>query len=1070
MRFGHLFIDRPVLAAVISILVTIFGIIAYPTLPVAQYPEIVPPTVTVTAQYPGASPEVLADTVANPIEEQINGVENMIYMSSQSTGNGQVQITCTFKLGTDLNVSQALVQNRAQNANPRLPQQVQATGVVVRKSSPDLLMGIHFYSPDGSLTRQYIANFVTLKVRDQVLRLEGVGDVIIRGQRDYSMRIWIDPDRAAERNLTVDDVTGALQRDNIEVAAGNLNAPPFGKGGFGYQLNVQTLGRLTTPEQFGDIVIKSDPQGRVTRVKDVARVELGAQDYTSEALLNTTDAVLLGVLQLPGSNALKASDTVKAEVARIMKDAPEGLAYRIIYNPTDFIGESIKEVERTLFEALFLVVIVVIVFLQTWRASLVPVVAIPVSLIGTFAVMKIAHFSLNNLSLFGLVLAIGIVVDDAIVVVENMERHLEEGSTPRDAAYATMDEVAGALIAIALVLTAVFVPAALIPGITGQFYRQFALTIATATLISLLVSLTLSPALAALVLKPKDPKKRRRGGASSRLTAPFTAFASGFNRGFERLSKGYGGLVGRMTHAPVIVLLVYGLLLGLTVWRLLVTPTGFIPVQDQGNLILSGQLAPGASLERSRAVALAAIAQARQSPGVTNIATNIGVEAATQTQNSNAFQSFVILDDFKNRDKHHLDQDTIIADLGKRTSGILDATIRAIPPPPVRGIGTAGGFKLIVEDRNKVGYPQLEKVTQMLATEAGKDPAISRAFITFSTKTPRIFADIDRTKAEMLGVPDQNVFNTLQTYLGSIYINDFTYLGYPYQVRAQADWPWRRQESDILQLKTRANSGGMTPLGSVITLKHVSGPYRVLRYNLYPSAEVQGDSAPGYSTGQSIAAMERIAKRVLPAGYGYEWTEIAYQQTTAGNAGSLAFVMAVVFAFLLLAALYESVTLPLAVVLIVPMCILAALIGISVRGLDNNILTQVGLIVLVGLAAKNAILIVEFAKQAEELHGLNRWEAAKEAAQTRLRPILMTSFAFIFGVIPLAFAQGAGHEMRQALGTAVLFGMIGVTAFGLLFTPVFYVVFRALAEKLPKPKPKPPEAPTTRGTPEGEFA
>ena len=1067
MRFGHIFIDRPVLAAVISILVTIMGIIAYPTLPVAQYPEIVPPTVTVTATYPGATPETLADTVANPIEEQINGVENMIYMSSQSVGNGQVQITCTFKLGTDLNVSQVLVQNRVQNANPRLPQQVQATGVVVRKSSPDLLMGIHFTSPDHSLPRQYIANFVTLNVRDQVLRTEGVGDVLIRGQRDYSMRIWIDPDRAAARNLTVDDVTTALQQQNIQVAAGTLNAPPFGKGGFGYQLNIQAQGRLTTPDQFGDIVIKTDPMGRLTRVKDVARVELGAQDYTSEAMLNEQDAVLLGVLALPGTNALQADQNVRKVVAGIMKDAPPGLRYDIKYDPTTFIGDSISEVERTLFEALVLVVIVVVVFLQTWRASIIPVVAIPVSLVGTFAVMKAAHFTINNLSLFGLVLAIGIVVDDAIVVVENCERHLEEGSTARDAAYATMDEVAGALIAIALVLIAVFVPAALIPGITGQFYRQFALTIATATLISLLVSLTLSPALAALVLKPKDKKKRR---TPSRLARPFVAFGNGFNKGFDRLSHGYSRLVGRVTHVPVIMLAIYALLLGLTVWRLVATPSGFIPVQDQGNAIIAGSLAPGASLERTRAVAQEVTRRALQAPGVKSVSVNIGVEATTSTQNSNAFQDFVIFDEFKDRDKHGLSMDKILADLTKREAGVLDASVRVIPPPPVRGIGTAGGFKLIVEDKNKVGYTQLEKVAQNLATEAGKDPSIARAFVTFSTKTPRIYADIDRTKAEMLGVPDQGVFNALQTYLGSTYINDFTYLGYTYQVRAQADWPWRRQESDILRLKTRSATGGMTPLGSVITLKHISGPYRVLRYNLYPSAEVQGDSAPGYSTGQSLEAMQRIAAKTLPEGFGFEWTEIAYQQTTAGNAGSIAFVMAVIFAFLLLAALYESVTLPMAVILIVPMCLLAAMLGVNLRGLDNNILTQVGLIVLVGLAAKNAILIVEFAKQAEELHGMDRWEAAREAARTRLRPILMTSFAFIFGVIPLAFAQGAGHEMRQALGTAVLFGMIGVTLFGLLFTPVFYVVFRGLAEKLPKPKPKPPEAPTTRGRPEGEFA
>ncbi len=1066
MRFGHIFIDRPVLAAVISILVTILGIVAYPTLPIAQYPEIVPPTVTVTATYPGASAETLADTVANPLEQQINGVENMLYMSSQSTGDGRVQITVTFKLGTDLNVSQVLVQNRVANAQPRLPQQVQATGVIVRKSSPDFLLGIHFFSPDNSLDRNYVANFVTLNVRDQVLRTQGVGDVIQRGQRDYSMRIWIDPDRAAARNLTAGEVVAALQSHNVQVAAGNLNAPPYGPGASGYQINIQALGRLQTPQQFSDIVIKRDEQGRLTKVSDVARVEIGAQDYTSEALIDNRDAVLLGVLQLPGSNALQAAESVKATVARIMKDAPPGLGYRIAYNPTEFIGQSVEAVEHTLFEAVILVVIVVVLFLQTWRASIIPIVAIPVSLIGTFAVMKAFGFSLNNLSLFGLVLAIGIVVDDAIVVVENVERHLEEGATPRDAAYATMDEVAGALIAIALVLTAVFVPAALITGITGQFYRQFALTIASATLISLLVSLTLSPALAALVLRPHSAKKH---GVSKPWERPFQAFGRGFNRGFERLSKGYSGLVGRLTRLPVVMMAIYAVLLALTAWRVVATPTGFIPAQDQGNLIVAAQLPAGASLQRTRAVAEEITRRIIKAPGINAVASNIGVEPTTNTQAPNSLQQFVTLRPFEERNKDGVKLAGIIADLQKRTAGILDAQVRVLPPPPVRGLGSAGGFKMIVQDRNKAGYPQLEQAAQAFANQASETGEINRAFITFSTKTPRLFADIDRDKSEMLGVPNENVFGALQTYLGSTYINDFTFLGYTYQVRAQADWPWRRDEGDVLQLKTRSASGAMVPLGAVMTLKRMTGPYRVLRYNLYPAAEVQGDAAEGVSTGTALKAMETSAQKNLPSGFGYEWTEIAYQQQTAGSTGSIAFGMAVVFAFLLLAALYESVTLPMAVILIVPMCILAALLGVTARGLDNNILTQVGLIVLVGLAAKNAILIVEFAKQGEELHGLSRWDAAKEAARTRLRPILMTSLAFILGVVPLAFAKGAASEMRQALGTAVLFGMIGVTVFGLIFTPVFYVVFRALAEKLPKPKAKPPEAPTTRGTPEGVF-
>ena len=1056
MKFGHLFIDRPVLAAVISIFITLVGIVAYPTLPIAQYPEIVPPTVTVSASYPGASPEVLADTIANPIEQQINGVENMLYMSSNSTGDGRVQITVTFKLGTDLNAAQVLVQNRVANAQPRLPQQVQATGVIIRKSSPDFLLGVHFYSPDGSLDRQYVANFVTLTVRDQILRTPGVGDVITRGQRDYSMRIWIDPDKAAARNLTVEEITAAIQSKNVQIAAGSLNAPPFGAGPQGYQVNIQALGRLTTPAQFADIVIKHDTNGRLTRVADVARVELGAQDYTSEALINGTDAVLMGVLALPGSNALEAAENVKATVKRVMQTAPPGLAYRIAYNPTDFIAESINEVIRTLFEALILVVIVVIVFLQTWRAALIPIIAIPVSLIGTLAVLKLFGFSLNNLTLFALVLAIGIVVDDAIVVVENVERHLRDGSTPRAAAYATIDEVAGALIAIALVLIAVFVPAALITGITGQFYRQFALTITSATVLSLLCSLTLSPALAAIVLRPHKENPNPKPWEK-----PFIAFGNAFNKGFQKLSDGYASLVEKVTGIVLIMLVAYAVLLGLTVWRLTATPTGFIPTQDQGNLIVAISLPNGATLQRTRAVAEEVSRRLVSAPGVVGVSTNIGVDATSNTSAPNTAQDFVVLAGYKERAKHKLTLAKIVADLTKRTSTIADATIRVIPPPPVRGIGTAGGFKGIIEDRNKVGYAQLEQAARGFSEAAAKTPEINRAFITFNTGTPRLFADIDRAKAEMLGVSDSGVFNALQTYLGSTYINDFTYLGYSYQVRAQADWPFRRDESDVLQLKTRSQSGAMVPLGAVINLKHINGPYRVLRYNLYPAAEVQGDTADGYSSGQSLAAMQDLANKNLPEGFGFEWTEIAFQETTAGNTGTTAFGMAVVFAFLVLAALYESVTLPLAVILIVPMCILAALLGVTARGLDNNILTQVGLIVLIGLAAKNAILIVEFAKQGEELHGLNRFDAAKEAARTRLRPILMTSFAFIFGVIPLAFASGAGAEMRQALGTAVFFGMIGVTVFGLLFTPVFYVAMRWVAERLPKPPGKPSDVPTT---------
>ncbi|MFI4973330.1 MAG: efflux RND transporter permease subunit [Caulobacterales bacterium] len=1049
MRFSHFFIDRPVFAAVIAIMITLVGAVAFPTLAVSQYPDITPPTVNISASYPGASAEVLADAVAAPIEEQINGVENMIYMSSQSTGDGRVNITVTFALGTDPNAAQVLVENRVAAATSRLPPDVVAAGVNVRKSSSDILLAVHTYSPDGSLDQQYIANYVGLHIRDAVLRVPGVGDANSRAARDYSMRIWIDPDRAAARNLTVDDIVAALRSHNIQVAAGAIGQPPESRGGSAYQYNIDTLGRLSTPQQFGDIIVKTDAQRRPTRVSDVARVELGAADYTTNAYMNYNNAVALGVLQQPGSNALKTATAVRAQMETLKKSFPPGLDYKIIYNPTAYVSASIVEAEKTLFEALVLVILVVMVFLQSWRAALIPIIAIPVSLVGTFAVMAAAGFSLNNLSLFGMVLAIGIVVDDAIVVIENIERHLRAGLSPREAAHVTMDEVGGALVAIALVLMAVFVPAAFLTGISGQFYKQFAVTVATAAMISLIVSLTLSPALAALIMRAHPVHLERT--TSRRFS--LATFGDWFNAEFDDLAGRYSKMIRRVVRMAAIMLILYAGLLVITGWRLAATPRGFIPPQDQGQLIIATNLPPGATLERTDAIQRQVRTIALNTPGVLAASVYAGVDATTGSSASNAGQVYLVLQPFDKRTSPNLSTKAVMASLSKNLGAITGADIRVIQPPPVRGIGSTGGFKMIIEDQGGHGPQALEQVTNDLAQAANKSPEIAGAFATFNTRTPRIHADIDREKAEILGVKDSAVFTTLQTYLGSTFINDFNLLGHTFQVLAQADAPFRNDETRLAELQTRSTSGAMVPLGSVVNLSHTTGPYRVLRYNLFPGAEIQGDTAPGHSSGEAIARMEQLATELLPAGYGYEWTELAYQEKLAGNTGAVVFGLAVVFVFLLLAALYESVTLPFAVILIVPMCLLAAFVGINLRGADNNILTQIGLVVLIGLAAKNAILIVEFARQGEQDHGLDRFEAAAEAGRTRLRPILMTSFAFILGVAPMAFATGAAAEMRQALGVAVFSGMIGVTAFGLLFTPVFYVVMRAVSARLPKPPP-----------------
>ena len=1044
MRFSHFFIDRPIFAGVISVLIVLVGLFAYPSLPVAQYPEIAPPTIAVTASYPGASAEVLADTVAAPIEQEVNGVENMLYITSSSTGNGGVTVNIVFKLGTNLDTAQVLVQNRVSSALPRLPQSVQELGVTTRKNTPDLLMAVFLTSPDKSHDLQYLSNYAALQVRDKLLRLQGIGGISVFGARDYAMRIWINPEKAAARNLNASEIVNALRAHNVQVAGGSVGAPPFAKGGSGFELSVQAQGRLTTPEQFGDIVIKADPNGALTRVSDVARVEVGAQDYGTSAYVNDTPGIGLGITQLPGSNALATAAAIIKTMDEAKKDFPPGVAYSIPYNPTTYVQESINSVQQTLIEAVALVVLVVLVFLQSWRAALIPVLAIPVSLIGTFAIMAAFGYSLNNLSLFGLVLAIGIVVDDAIVVVENVERELRNGLSPHDAAFRTMDEVGGALIAIALTLCAVFIPTAFISGISGQFYKQFALTIASATLISCLVSLTLSPALAALLLKPHHDGDDTPHG----WTAPLQRAANGFNRGFDWLSDRYGRVTARAVRTIGIVLIAYVCLLGLAGWRFGATPTGFIPAQDQGFLIGVVQMPPGSTLERTDAVLHATVQIALKVPGVHHIVNIAGLDGASFSNAPNAATMFLALDQFEVRKGNHQTGESILGALRKKLGGIDGANVLVIAPPPVRGIGTGGGFKMMVQDRGNKGPKALEAATFGMMMAANQTPGLTSVFTLFNTGTPRLFADIDREKAQQLGVAPSDVFSTLQTYLGSSYVNDFNLFGRTYRVTAQADAPYRHAPADIVNLKMRSASGAMVPIGSVATLSDTSGPYRVVRHNLYSAAELQGDRKPGFSSGQALKAMEDLAARTLPEGFGYEWTELAYQEKTQGNTASIVFALAVVFVFLLLAAQYESLVLPFAVILIVPMCLLAAILGVNLRGFDNNILTQIGLVVLVGLAAKNAILIVEFAKQDEE-RGEDRWTAAEHAARTRLRPILMTSFAFILGVLPLVFASGPGQEMRQALGTAVFFGMIGVTIFGLLFTPVFYVIASWITSKLP---------------------
>jgi multidrug efflux pump len=1041
MKFSHFFIDRPIFATVLSLVIVVVGGLALLELPIAQFPDIVPPTVVVSTAFPGANPQVVADTVASPIEQEVNGVENMLYMSAQCASDGSMNLTVTFKLGTDIDKAQVLVQNRVAVAEPRLPEEVRRVGVTTSKQSPDITMVVNLISPNGRYDKLYLDNYSYLQVKDGLARLPGVGLVTVFGARDYSMRLWLDPEKIASRKLTADDVVSAIREQNVQVAAGTLGQQPMTKGE-AFQFQVSAEGRLSTPEQFGDIVIKSGADGQVTRVRDVARIELAARDYSQDSKLDGVPNSTIGIFQLPGSNSLETSKAVHALMEKLKQNFPPGLEYRIVFDTTTFTRESISAVVHTLIEAMLLVVLVVVIFLQNWRASIIPLLAVPVSLIGTFAAMAAMGFSLNNLSLFGLVLAIGVVVDDAIVVVENVERNIALGLEPHAATRKAMDEVSGAVIAVGLVLSAVFIPTAFISGITGQFYRQFALTIAVSTLISTFNSLTLSPALCAILLKPHQVKP---DWFTRLLNSLFGWFFRGFNEIFRRSINAYGRMVGRLIHLSALAVLVYLGLLGLTYFGFQRVPTGFIPPQDKGYLVIIAQLPDAASLERTEAVVDRISEIARKVPGVRATIDLAGLSASSLTSAANAGTIFLILDPFDERRSPNRSGGAIVAELQKRLASVQEAYVGVFPPPAVQGLGVVGGFKLQVEDRAGLGLGALQGAAMKLMMAAAKSPALRGTFTTFRAGVPQIYLDVDRIKAKSMGVPLSDVFDTLQIYLGSLYVNDFTLFGRTYHVTAQADAPYRRQPRDILNLKTRNSAGEMVPLGAVVKINEITGPDKIVRYNMYPSAEMTGNAGPGVSTGDAIAAMEKLAKENLPPGMGIEWTELTLQEILAGNTAVFIFPLCVLFVFLTLAAQYESWSLPLAIILIVPMCLLCALAGVALRGLDNNIFTQVGFVVLVGLACKNAILIVEFAKQRQDA-GLSRRDAAIDASRLRLRPILMTSFAFIFGVLPLVFASGAGAEMRQALGTAVFSGMLGVTFFGIFLTPVFYTVIRWFSE------------------------
>ncbi|SDT92359.1 multidrug efflux pump [Verrucomicrobium sp. GAS474] len=1054
MNLSKFFIDRPIFAGVISFTIFLAGLISLFQLPISEYPEVAPPSVVVNAQFPGANPKTIAETVATPLEEQINGVEDMLYMFSQASTDGRLTLTITFKLGTDANLATQLVQNRVNQALPRLPEVTQRLGVTTIKSSPDLTMVVHLKSPNERYDMLYLRNYATLNVKDQLAKIQGVGQVQLFGSGDYAMRIWLNPEKVAAVGLTAQEVVGQIRRQNVQASVGVIGGPPYDKG-VELQLPVNTQGRLQDPEQFGEMIVKRSEGGVVTRLKDISRIEVEASEFGLRSLLDNKPAVAIPIFQSPGSNAIEISDHVRATMEELKKNFPEGVDYSIVYDPTVFVRGSIKAVIHTLLEALVMVVIVVILFLQTWRASIIPLLAVPVSIVGTFAIMHAFGGSINALSLFGLVLAIGIVVDDAIVVVENVERNIHDGHSPREATNRAMSEVTSPIIAITLVLCAVFVPIAFISGLTGQFYRQFALTIAFSTIISAFNSLTLSPALAAILLKSHDAPKDPLTKAIDKVFGPFFGlFNRFFTRSSERYGTGVGGIVGRKTASVGIYLL---LLVG-AYYAFQIVPPGFVPSQDKQYLVSFAQLPDGANLERTEKVIREMSEIALKEPGVESAVAFPGLSINGFINSSSAGIVFVTLKPFEERNggKGALSGGAIAHSLQGKFNGVKDAFIAIFPPPPVQGLGTIGGFKLQVEDRTDLGYDALNAAMQQVQGKAMQTPELAGVFSSYKVNVPQLYVDVDRTKAMQLGVDVQDVFDTMQIYLGSLYVNDFNKFGRTYQVIAQADKEFRSQPDDILRLKTRNAEGKMVPLGSMVRVTDTTGPESAMRYNGFRSADLNGGAAPGFSSGQAQNAIVKILKETLPAGMGYEWTELTYQQILAGNTAMLVFPVCALLVFLVLAAKYESLFLPLAVILIIPLCLFSAIVGVWISHGDNNIFTQIGLFVLAGLACKNAILIVEFARELETA-GRKTVDAAIEAARLRLRPILMTSFAFIMGVVPLVLSEGPGAEMRHAMGVAVFSGMLGVTVFGLFLTPVFYVLFRLLEKKFTREKAVPQE-------------